>query len=122
MDRSSECAPDVTGVAAPRRPVAPPLLAVPSNAVPAPAAAVIPPRPVELTLTTLLVASNAKLWGAEIVEPDVIQSEVSSSATKASLYADPTKCGYSSERNLKLNVRQFAPCGTVRSIFRIETS
>ena len=41
-------------------------------------------------LTTSLDASNAKLCGAEIDEPDVVQSEVSSSAMNASLTVEPT--------------------------------
>jgi hypothetical protein len=41
----------------------------------------------------------------------VDQSFVSSSAMKASLN-EPTKFGYSSERNWKSNERQFAPSGS----------
>jgi hypothetical protein len=57
----------------------------PSNAVPAPLAALIPPSPVELMLTTLLLESKAKLLGALIVEPDVVHVDESSSAMNASL-------------------------------------
>ncbi len=46
--------------------------------------------PVELTLTTLCDPSNAKLFGAVMVLPAVVQVEVSSSAMNASLYWEPT--------------------------------
>ncbi len=63
---------------------------VPSKAVPAPAAEVMPPRPVELMLTTSCEPSNAKLFGAVIAEPLVVHVEMSSSATNASSYICPT--------------------------------
>ena len=57
-----------------------------------------------------------KLLGAVIAEPAVVHVELSSSAMNASLRLLPTKPGYSSERNLKSKVRQFAPLGTVTSV------
>src|SRR4051812_25892215 len=73
-------------------------------------------------LTTWPRTSKAKLPGAVIDEPDVVHVDASSSAMKASLYCVPTKMGYSSERNLKSNVRQLAVEGTLRSTFSTETS
>ena len=67
------------------------------------------------------LSSNAKLFGALIVEP-AVQFEVSSSATNPSLNVVPTYSGYSSERKRKFTPMQFAPAGTLTSILRIETS
>ena len=64
----------MTGVEAERSGVAP------SYDVPAASPAVML---AVLTLTTLPWASKAKLFGAETVEPDAVQSVTSSSATKA---------------------------------------
>src|SRR5579872_7289182 len=102
MEKYTECAPGVTCVEACSSPVAPPFppSPFPSNAVPLPLPADMPPRPVELILTTLPEPSKAKLSGAEIAEPLVVHVELSSSAIKASLYDEATKCGYSSDRNL----------------------
>src|SRR5258706_5749618 len=74
------------------------------------------------TLMTLCAGSKAKLSGAEMVAPEVVQVEVSSSAMKASLKGEPTNSGYSSERKRKLIDRQLAPPGTSRSILNMETS
>jgi elongation factor G len=63
-------------------------------------------------LTGFPAGSNAKLFGATICEPCVVQLEESSSAMKASLNGLPTNSGNSSEKNLKSNVRQFVFCGT----------
>src|SRR4051812_45769462 len=82
----------------------------------------MPPTPVELMLTTSPLPSNAKLFGAVMTFDAVVQFDVSSSATNASFTELPTKFGNSSERNLKSNVRQFAPPGAVKSVFRIDTS
>src|SRR5882672_12740596 len=78
--------------------------------------------PAALMLMTLFAGSNAKLLGAEMSVPDVVQVEVSSSAMKASLKGEPTNSGYSSERKRKLIDRQLAPSGTSRSIFSMDTS
>jgi hypothetical protein len=55
-------------------------------------------------------------------EPEVVQSEVSSSAMNASLNDEPTNSGNSSERKRKSIERQFDPNGTSRSTLRIVTS
>ncbi len=73
-------------------------------------------------LTTSPAPSNAKLFGAVMTLDAVVQFDVSSSAMNASFTEPPTKFGYSSERNLKSKVRQFAPVGTKMSVFMMETS
>src|SRR6266508_953471 len=78
--------------------------------------------PAALIEISLWAGSKAKLCGAAIVEPDVVQSEVSSSAMKASLKDVCTNSGYSSERKRKSIERQFGPTGTLRSTLRIVTS
>ena len=78
--------------------------------------------PAALIEISLWASSKAKLWGAVIVEPDVVQSEVSSSAMKASLYAVWTYSGNSSERKRKSIERQFGPAGTSRSTLSTVTS
>jgi len=85
-------------------------------------AALIAVLPDELTLTTLPLGSKAKLSGAVIVEPEVVHVDESSSATNASLYAEFTYSGYSSERKRKLRLRQSAPAGTFTLILSTETS
>ena len=73
-------------------------------------------------LTTFPALSKAKLCGAVIALPFVVQSEVSSSAMNASLNWVPTNSGNSSEKNLKSTVRQFDAAGTSRLIARTVTS
>src|SRR3954452_15204884 len=74
-------------------------------------------EPGELTLITLPLLSNAKLFGAAIVEGSVSvagwidQSFVSSSAMNPSLNSAP---GASSVRKRKLSSAQLTPAGTVR--------
>ena len=109
-------APGVTGLAADSCGVAP------SYVVPVAFAALKPPRPTALTLTTWPFWSKAMLFGAEIVLPDVVQLLVSSSAMKASLKSVPTYSGYSSERNLKSKLRQLAVGCTLRSTLRMDAS
>src|SRR6266516_2119611 len=105
-----ECDPASTGVDADSS------LVPPSYVVPSAPAADMAVGPVELILTTLWLSSNAKLFGALIVEPAVVQFEVSSSATNPSLNVVPTYSGYSSERKRKFTPMQFAPAGTLTSI------
>src|SRR6266545_8394060 len=117
MDRYRWCAPELTGVDALRRGVAP------SYVVPAALASVMDAAPAALTVIGCPVGSNAKLCGAvTLAAASVVQSEVSSSATKASLTLLPTNSGYSSERKRKSTVMQFTPAGTFRSTLRIVTS
>src|SRR4051794_31141549 len=99
------------GVAAVRR-------AVPSaKPVPVAPSGVRLAEPGELTLITLPLLSNAKLFGAAIVEGSVSvagwidQSFVSSSAMNPSLNSAP---GASSVRKRKLSSAQLTPAGTVR--------
>ncbi|NMM31813.1 MAG: hypothetical protein HHJ10_12450 [Cellulomonas sp.] len=91
--------------------------------MPAASAAVIDVVPAALIVMGLPVGSKAKLFGALLVEPDVVHVLLSSSATKASLYCDPTYSGNSSERNRKsMPARQFTVAGTWRSTRKIVTS
>jgi len=94
----------------------------PSYVVPVASAAVMAVAPLELMLITSPFGSNAKLFGAVIVLPEVVQVDESSSAMKASLNGLPTYYGNSAERKRKSNERQLIPLDTERSIFRIETS
>ena len=94
----------------------------PSYVVPAALAAVILVTPAALTLITAPDGSKAKLSGAAIVEPEVVQLELSSSVMKASLNFWLRNSGNSSDRNRKSRDRQFAPAGTARSIFKMVTS
>ena len=80
------------------------------------------PRLLTLTSDGGLLSSSAKLFGAVMFEPDVVQLEVSSSAMKASLYALPLNSGNSSDRNWKSNCRQFAVLGTFSPILRTVAS
>jgi hypothetical protein len=94
----------------------------PSYVVPAASPALMLAAPAALIEISLWAGSNAKLWGAVISEPEVVQSEVSSSAMNASLKFECTNSGYSSERKRKSIERQFGPTGTLRSTLRIVTS
>ena len=85
------CAPEPIGLAAWRRTVAP------SYVVPAALPRFMLVAPVLLMLTTSPVLSKAKLLGAEIVLPLVVQVELSTSAMNASLYWLPTNSANSSE-------------------------
>ena len=113
--------PDVTTFEACSSGVAPPSV-TPSYPVPAVAACVIAVLPVLLIEMTSCDGSKAKLFGAVMVEPAVVQVELSSSAMNASLYVRSTKSGYSSERKRKSSVRQFAPAGMARSTLSTVTS
>src|SRR5262245_26336973 len=116
MERYSLCAPDVIGLDALNNGVAP------SYVVPLASPAVMEAAPAALIEMALPPGSEAKLWGAVMFEPEVDQSDVSSSAMNASLKSLPTNSGNSSERKRKSNVRQLRPWGTLRSILRIVTS
>ena len=94
----------------------------PSYVVPAASPALMLAAPAALIEISLWAGSNAKLWGAVISEPEVVQSEMSSSAMNASLKSVCTNSGYSSERKRKSSERQFGPTGTLRSTLRTVTS
>ncbi len=111
IEKTTLCAPGVIGVEAERIGVAP------SYVVPAALSRLIDVPPAALMLIGACVGSNAKFLGAATELPLIRQVDPgdtgSSSARNESLNMPCRNSGYSSDRNRKSTLRQFAPAGTV---------
>src|SRR3954447_26796525 len=76
--------------------------------VPAASAGDIAAGPPDLIVSGRPNGDDAKLFVAEIADPDVVHGDVSSSATNASVNALAIRSGYSSERKRTSNERHVA--------------